>query len=50
MERTAEEFVHQLPEGRWFVGDLVRTEEKGETVYLVELGRLVVRRDRRGAR
>jgi len=21
MERTAEEFVHQLPDGRWFVAD-----------------------------
>lgn len=23
MERTAEEFVHRLPDGRWFVGDFV---------------------------
>jgi hypothetical protein len=23
MDRTAEEFVHQLPNGRWFVGDFV---------------------------
>lgn len=42
MQRTAEEFVHQLPEGRWFVGDFLRTDEKGKTVYLVELGRLAV--------
>ncbi|HZL21580.1 MAG TPA: hypothetical protein VFG23_27870 [Polyangia bacterium] len=42
MQRTAEEFVHQLPGGRWFVGDFLRTDEKGETVYLVELGRLAV--------
>ncbi|HZL16466.1 MAG TPA: hypothetical protein VFG23_01845 [Polyangia bacterium] len=42
MQRTAEEFVHQLPEGRWFVGDFLRTDEKGETVYLVELGSLAV--------
>lgn len=42
MQRTAEEFVHQLANGRWFVGDFLRTDDKGETVYLVELGRLAV--------
>jgi hypothetical protein len=35
MERTAEEFVHQLPDGRWFVGDFVATRE-GRDVFLVE--------------
>ena len=42
MQRTAEEFVHQLADGRWFVGDFLRTDEKGEAVYFVELGRLAV--------
>ena len=42
MQRTAEEFVHRLADGRWFVGDFLGTDEKGETVYLVELGRLAV--------
>lgn len=35
MQRTAEEFVHQLPGGRWFVGDFVATRE-GHDVFLVE--------------
>jgi hypothetical protein len=35
MQRTAEEFVHQLPSGRWFVGDFVATRE-GHDVFLVE--------------
>ncbi len=36
MDRTAEEFVHQLPSGRWFVGDFVRTDSAGDDVFLVE--------------
>src|SRR5882672_1753733 len=36
MQRTAEEFVHQLPNGRWFVGDFVRTDSVGREVFLVE--------------
>jgi hypothetical protein len=35
MQRTAEEFVHQLPTGRWFVGDFVATRD-GREVFLVE--------------
>lgn len=35
MDRTAEEFVHQLPGGRWFVGDFV-TRRDSEDVFLVE--------------
>jgi hypothetical protein len=35
MDRTAEEFVHQLPGGRWFVGDFVTTRN-GRDVFLVE--------------
>ena len=35
MDRTAEEFVHQLPSGRWFVGDFVGRRE-GHEVFLVE--------------
>ena len=35
MERTAEEFVHQLPSGRWFVGDFVGRRH-GQDVFLVE--------------
>jgi hypothetical protein len=35
MDRTAEEFVHQLPGGRWFVGDFVATRN-GQEVFLVE--------------
>ena len=35
MDRTAEEFVHQLPSGRWFVGDFVATRD-GRQVFLVE--------------
>jgi hypothetical protein len=35
MDRTAEEFVHQLPSGRWFVGDVVATKN-GWKVFLVE--------------
>jgi hypothetical protein len=36
MDRTAEEFVHRLPNGRWFVGDFVRTQEDGQELFLVE--------------
>jgi hypothetical protein len=36
MDRTAEEFVHRLPNGRWFVGAFVRTDEGGQKVFLVE--------------
>jgi hypothetical protein len=36
MQRTAEEFVHQLPNGRWFVGDFVRTAANGQSIYLLE--------------
>jgi len=36
MERTAEEFVHKLPDGRWFVGDFVKTDSEGHEVFLVE--------------
>lgn len=36
MDRTAEEFVHQVPDGRWFVGDFVRTDGEGSPVFLVE--------------
>lgn len=39
MDRTAEEFVHQLPDGRWFVGDLLGRGENGEVVFLVEVAR-----------
>ena len=35
MDRTAEEFVHQLPNGRWFVGDFVATRD-GQDVFLIE--------------
>jgi hypothetical protein len=35
MDRTAEEFVHQLPSGRWFVGDFVPRRD-GADVFLVE--------------
>ena len=35
MDRTAEEFVHQLPSGRWFVGDFVTTRDSRD-VFLVE--------------
>lgn len=35
MDRTAEEFVHQLASGRWFVGDFVTTRN-GQDVFLVE--------------
>ena len=31
MDRTAEEFVHQLPTGRWFVGDFVAQREMART-------------------
>jgi hypothetical protein len=37
MQRTAEEFVHQLPNRRWFVGDFIRTTADGREIYLVEL-------------
>jgi hypothetical protein len=36
MERTAEEFVHRLPDGRWFVGDFVGRSSDGQEVFLVE--------------
>ena len=36
VDRTAEEFVHQLPDGRWFVGDFVRTDDAQRAVFLVE--------------
>ena len=36
MQRAAEEFVHRLPNGRWFVGDFVRTTDLGDEVFLVE--------------
>jgi hypothetical protein len=36
MQRTAEEFVHQLPNGRWFVGDFLSTGHGGQATYLVE--------------
>lgn len=35
MDRTAEEFVHQLPNGRWFVGDFV-DRRAGQDVFLIE--------------
>ena len=35
MDRTSEEFVHQLPSGRWFVGDFVARRD-GADVFLVE--------------
>ena len=35
MDRTAEEFVHQLPNGRWFVGDFV-DRRGGQDVFLIE--------------
>jgi len=37
MQRTAEEFVHELPNGRWFVGDLVGIDRHGYAIFLVEL-------------
>ena len=37
MQRTAEEFVHELPNGRWFVGDFVRTDRDSYAIFLVEL-------------
>jgi hypothetical protein len=37
MQRTAEEFVHELPNGRWFVGDFVRTSPEGQAIFLIEL-------------
>jgi hypothetical protein len=37
MQRTAEEFVHELPNGRWFVGDVLRTRPQGHAIFLVEL-------------
>jgi hypothetical protein len=39
MQRTAEEFVHQLADGRWFVGDFLRTGGRAGEVYLIELRR-----------
>lgn len=35
MDRTAEEFVHQLTTGRWFVGDFI-ARRAGQDVFLVE--------------
>jgi hypothetical protein len=35
MDRTAEEFVHQLPNGRWFVGDFV-ARRGDRDVFLIE--------------
>lgn len=35
MDRTAEEFVHQLANGRWFVGDFIARRD-GADVFLVE--------------
>ena len=37
MQRTAEEFVHELPGGRWFVGDFLRTGPEGHAIFLIEL-------------
>ena len=37
MQRTAEEFVHELPNGRWFVGDFVGIDRDGYAIFLVEL-------------
>lgn len=39
MDRTAEEFVHQLPNGRWFVGDFVGRDASSEDIFLVEVVR-----------
>jgi hypothetical protein len=36
MQRTAEEFVHELPNGRWFVGDFLSTGPDGQATFLVE--------------
>ena len=36
MQRTAEEFVHQLPNGRWFVGDFLKTDLGGNEIFLLE--------------
>ena len=36
MDRTAEEFVHQLRSGRWFVGDFVATRD-GLEVFVIEI-------------
>ena len=35
MDRTAEEFVHQLPNGRWFVGDFI-ARRGGRDLFLIE--------------
>jgi len=35
VDRTAEEFIHRLPSGRWFVGDFV-ARRGGRDVFLVE--------------
>lgn len=35
MDRTAEEFVHQLPDGRWFVGDFIGIRD-GQEVFILE--------------
>jgi hypothetical protein len=37
MQRTAEEFVHELPNGRWFVGDFLRTGPDGQAIFLIEV-------------
>jgi hypothetical protein len=39
MDRTAEEFVHRLPNGRWFVGDFVRSDARGDDIFLIEVVR-----------
>ena len=39
MDRTAEEFVHQLPTGRWFVADFIGRDTRGDDVFLVEVVR-----------
>jgi hypothetical protein len=39
MHRTAEEFVHRLPSGRWFVGDFLGTAG-GEETFLIPTPRL----------
>jgi hypothetical protein len=36
VQRKAEEFLHQLPNGRRFVGDFVRTDRDGQEVFLLE--------------
>jgi hypothetical protein len=40
MDRTAEEFVHQLGNGRWFVGEFLRTVADGHAVFLIPTAEL----------